>query len=193
MTENVKREIVIEKGAPKHLKIPFSAEGNQGLQGPRGDLVVVLVQAEHPLFERRNNDLLIRNVRVNLAQALCGFVYCLKHLDDRNICISTKPGEVIHPGDLKVVEGEGMPLRNNPFDRGDLLLQFVVDFPESGSIEPEQLLKLETLLPPREPFTMPADAEEVQLVEFQPRDDSDSQGCPHGRENEDYEVQCQTD
>lgn len=198
--ENVKREIVVEKGAPNMLKIPFVSEGNQGLQGSRGDLVVVLIQAEHPIFDRRNNDLLMRNININITQALCGFIHCFKHLDGRNICISTNPGEVIRHGELKVVHAEGMPLRNNPFDRGDLLVQFVVQFPENGFATLEQLAKLESLLPPREPFTMPPDAEEVQLVEFQPRDEHDGRGAHGGMDVDDDDeggphferVQCQT-
>lgn len=179
------------------LKVPFACEGNQGLQGNRGDLVVVLVQEEHTLFQRRNNDLIMRNVHINLAQALCGVVHCFKHLDGRNICISTNPGEVVRHGAIKVVRGEGMPLRNNPFDRGDLLIPFVVDFPESGFASPEQLQLLESLLPPRKPFTMPPEAEEVQLVDFQPRDENDRRGAHGGLEDdEDYDgnpvVQCQT-
>ncbi|XP_058984705.1 dnaJ homolog subfamily A member 2-like [Musca domestica] len=198
--ENVKREIVIEKGAPNMLKIPFVSEGNQGVQGSRGDMVVVLIQAEHPVFERRQNDLLMRNVNINITQALCGFVHCFKHLDGRNICISTKPGEVLRHGELKVVPTEGMPLRNNPFDRGDLMVQFLYNFPKTILPHQKQLAKLETLLPPREPFTMPPEAEEVQLVEFQPREDYEGRGAYGGMDDDDeYEggphferVQCQT-
>ncbi|XP_075153849.1 dnaJ homolog [Haematobia irritans] len=197
--ENVKHEVVVERGAPNMLKIPFISEGNQGLQGNRGDMVVVLVQAEHPVFERRNNDLLMRNISINITQALCGFVHCFKHLDGRNICISTKPGEVIRHGEFKMVPTEGMPLRNNPFDRGDLIVQFVIQFPENDFATPEQLATLETLLPPREPFTMPPEAEEVQLVEFLPRSESDERGAHGGMDDDDEEggphferVQCQT-
>lgn len=179
------------------LKIPFTSEGNQAAHGNRGDLVVVLIQAEHHLFQRRGNDLIIRNIHINLTQALCGLEYCFKHLDGRNICISTKPGEVVRHGELKVIRGEGMPLRNNPFDRGDLLVPFVVDFPDSGFASQEQLQLLETLLPPREPFNMPSNAEEVQLSEFQPRDENDRRGAQGGLDDDDeYDgspvVQCQT-
>ncbi|XP_037822667.1 LOW QUALITY PROTEIN: dnaJ homolog subfamily A member 2 [Lucilia sericata] len=199
--ENVKRDVVVEKGAPNTLKIPFPSEGNQGLHGTRSDLIVVLIQAEHPLFKRRNNDLIMRNIHINLTQALCGVVHCFKHLDGRNICFSTKPGKVVRHGELQVIPGEGMPLRNNPFDRGDLLVPFVVEFPESGFATIEQLQMLETLLPPREPFTMPAEAEEVQLSEFQPRDENDRRGAQGGLDDDDDEyaggphferVQCQT-
>uniref|UniRef100_A0A1A9UL49 Uncharacterized protein n=1 Tax=Glossina austeni TaxID=7395 RepID=A0A1A9UL49_GLOAU len=198
--ELAKREITVEKGAPHMLKIPFPSEGHQGLQGSRGDLIVVLIQTEHTLFQRRHNDLIMRNIHVNLTQALCGFVHCFKHLDGRQICVATRPGEVIRHEELKMIPGEGMPLRNNPFDRGDLLIHFMVDFPENGFATPEQLEMLETLLPPREPFTMPEEAEEVLLVDVQPRADDSrgAHGCGH-KDDDEFDgnthferVQCQT-
>lgn len=181
------------------LKIPFPAEGNQPLVGERGDLVVMLIQKEHPLFIRRQNDLFLRNVTVNLAQSLCGYQHVFQHLDGRNIYIRNKPGEVIRHGDMKVVPGEGMPLRNNPFEKGELYVEFRVVFPENNFATPEQLKKLEEVLPPREPFTMPAEAEEVQLTDPQPYGEDGAHGAHGEDDDEEYEggphfegVQCQT-
>lgn len=197
--EDHTREVTIEKGAPNMLKIPFPSEGNQPLQGDRGDLVVVLIQADHPTFIRRQNDLFLRNITISLTEALCGYVHVFEHLDGRKICIKNKPGEVIRHGDMKTIKGEGMPLRNNPFERGDLFVEFRVEFPDNNFATPEQLKKLEELLPPREPFTMPQDAEEVQLQEIQPYGD-DYRGAHGGGidDDDDYEhganiggVQCQ--
>merc|ERR1711972_338023 len=52
-------------------------------------------------------------------------------LDDRTLVIQTVPGEVIKTGDLKCVYGEGMPTYKNPFEKGKLIVQFKVDFPDS--------------------------------------------------------------
>ncbi len=38
-------------------------------------------------------------------------------------------GEVIKQSDLKVIPGEGMPQYKNPFEKGNLIIQFVVHFP----------------------------------------------------------------
>ena len=56
-------------------------------------------------------------------------------------------GEVIKPNDLKCVYGEGMPTYRNPFEKGKLVVKFVVDFPES--LDPHAVHKLEALLPPK--------------------------------------------
>ncbi len=45
-------------------------------------------------------------------------------------------GEVIKHGDVKCVYGEGMPTYKNPFEKGNLIVQFVVHFPPSNFIAP---------------------------------------------------------
>ena len=42
-------------------------------------------------------------------QALCGLRRPVKTLDNRQILITSKPGEVIKQADIKMVKGEGMP------------------------------------------------------------------------------------
>lgn len=41
----------------------------------------------------------------------------------------------------KVVPGEGMPLSDNPSQRGDLIIQFDIHFPEKLSSEKKRLIK----------------------------------------------------
>lgn len=54
-------------------------------------------------------------------------------------------GEVIKNGDIKSVYSEGMPTYRNPFEKGKLIIQFTVNFPDR--IEPEMAAKLEKILP----------------------------------------------
>jgi DnaJ family protein A protein 1 len=56
-------------------------------------------------------------------------------------------GEVIKHGEVKCVLGEGMPQYKNPFEKGKLVIQFLVNFP--ASIPPELVAALENCLPPR--------------------------------------------
>merc|ERR1712209_338661 len=72
---------------------------------------------------------------INITEALCGFKKAITTLDDRNLIIQTIPGECIKTGDLKCVYGEGMPTYRNPFEKGKLIIQFNVEFPES--LDPE--------------------------------------------------------
>ena len=56
------------------------------------------------------------------------------------------PGEVIKTGDVKQVQGEGMPFYRNPFEKGRLLIQFNVVFPPH--LEPAMAEALSKILPP---------------------------------------------
>ncbi len=78
-------------------------------------------------------------------------------------------GEVIKPGDIKCILNEGMPVYKNPLEKGRLVLHFDVKFPEKSELRTENISKLETLLPPRPEVSIPMDAEECVLVEYDPR------------------------
>ena len=59
--------------------------------------------------------------------------------------------------------GEGMPIYRDPFSKGRLIIQFKVNFPESNWTSPENIAKLEKLLPPKEEVIITDDMEEVTL------------------------------
>ena len=46
---------------------------------------------------------------IDVSEALCGMKRSLKTLDNRNIALVTKPGEIIKQADIKMIKGEGMP------------------------------------------------------------------------------------
>lgn len=56
-------------------------------------------------------------------------------------------GEVIKNGDVKFIPNEGMPQYKNPFEKGRLIIQFLVNFPPS--IDPTVIPALEQCLPAR--------------------------------------------
>jgi DnaJ family protein A protein 1 len=60
---------------------------------------------------------------------------------------SPSPGEVTKHGDVKYILNEGMPQYKNPFEKGRLIIQFVVNFP--SNLPPELIPQLENCLPPR--------------------------------------------
>jgi hypothetical protein len=76
---------------------------------------------------------------------------------------------VIKPGDIKCILNEGMPMYRNPLEKGRLVLHFDVKFPEKNELRPENVAKLEKVLPPRLPVQIPPRAEECVLVEFDAR------------------------
>ena len=52
---------------------------------------------------------------------------------------------MVKNGDIKCVYGEGMPTYRNPFEKGKLIIQFAVKFPER--LDPALAAKLEKILP----------------------------------------------
>jgi len=85
-------------------------------------------------------------MELELVEALCGFKKTIKTLDDRELVLSTIPGEVVKHGDIKYIDGEGMPQYKNPFEKGRLLVQFFVTFPPKIPID--KIPMIETCLPP---------------------------------------------
>ncbi|XP_034831302.1 dnaJ homolog subfamily A member 2-like [Maniola hyperantus] len=159
-------EVHVEKGMRENQKIFFRGEGDQQPDTQPGDVIIVLQQKPHELFKRTGDDLLMER-EITLTEALCGFEFVIKHLDGRDLLIRHSPGEVIKPGDLKGIQGEGMPQHKNPFEKGNLYVRFEVTFPENHFANEEQLKKIESILPPRPVFVMPTgeDVEEVNMME----------------------------
>ncbi|XP_077174479.1 dnaJ homolog subfamily A member 4 isoform X1 [Paroedura picta] len=187
-------EIHIDKGMKDGQKVVIHGEGDQEPDLEAGDVIIVLDQKDHPVFQRRGQDLIMK-MSIQLAEALCGFKKTIETLDERVLVITSKPGEVIKHGDLKCIYNEGMPTYKNPLEKGSLIIQFLVAFPEKNWLPPERLPLLEALLPPREDVMVTDDMDPVDLVEFDPRE------RPHHRHAEAYEedeegprtgVQCQT-
>ncbi|KAG0367718.1 hypothetical protein BGZ54_003396 [Gamsiella multidivaricata] len=147
-------EIFIEKGMRHGEKIPMKGEADQQPGVDTGDVILVLNQKTHALFERSGADLSCK-ITISLVEALCGFSkILLTHLDGRGIHVEQPAGSVIKPGEVKKISGEGMPHFKRPIDKGDLYITFEVEFPKDGWATAASLKSLETLLPNRGPAPM---------------------------------------
>lgn len=192
-------EVHIDKGMSDDQRITFSGEGDQEPGLEPGDIIIVLDEREHNIFKRDGDDLIMQ-MELELVEALCGFQRTITTLDQRSLVITCIPGEVIKHGVIKCILNEGMPHYKNPFEKGRLIVQFLVKFPER--INPAQAAQLEALLPPRpqhEPI--PEDAETVQLQDLDPKQESRRQHQAYGNAYDEDEhmhhgrggpVQCQT-
>lgn len=72
-------------------KITFHQEGDQVPGLEPGDIVIVLDQKEHPVFQRRGNDLVVQK-EIPLVDALCGCRQIVHTLDQRQLLVSSRPG-----------------------------------------------------------------------------------------------------
>lgn len=168
-TVDEKKDITIhiDKGMKQGQKIVFRGEGHHLPDTAKGDIIVILKEQPHETFKRSKDDLIMHQ-KISITQALCGFDLVIKHLDGRDLHVKNDAGSVMKNGEIKAVIGEGMPIYKNPFEKGNLYIEFEVEFPES--IDPAVLPALEKCLPPRPAFVMPVGehVEEVSFTDYDP-------------------------
>jgi len=190
-------QVQIDKGMKHGQKIVFSGEADEapGLEG--GDIIFVLSEKKHDIFKRNGNDLFIEQ-SIPLSEALAGTTFVFKHLDGRQIYVKTEKGDVITPGEIKVISNEGMPHYRSPYTKGELYIKFNVEFPKKGHLKDKQLNQLLQLLPTRPAPILTDDMEQVSLQpvnEYQKQ--QQQRGHAHEEDDEDQEngaggtrVQC---
>jgi DnaJ family protein A protein 2 len=146
--------VYVDKGMRHGQKVVFNGESDEAPGMEPGDIIFVLVEKKHELFKRNGNDLYIEQT-IPLVEALCGFTTYVKHLDDRVLVISQAKNDVINHGEIRMITNEGMPIHKRPYEKGNLYIQFNVEFPKPGFLKENSMKELEKLLPPRRQQTKP--------------------------------------
>lgn len=145
-------EVLVEKGMKHNQKITFRGMADEKPNMEPGSINFIIQEKEHETFKRKGADLLVTKT-LSLNEALCGFEWKIKHLDDREVVIKSRPGEVIKAEAdgarpfVKVVANEGMPSKGNPFVKGNLYVLFRVTFPSDGDLDEATVKALKPLLP----------------------------------------------
>ncbi|KAJ1569006.1 Type I HSP40 co-chaperone [Cladochytrium tenue] len=163
MTERKILEVFIDPGMSDGQKITFNGEGDQAPGIVPGDIIIQIDEKPHPRFKRRNDDL-YAEVKIDLLTALAGGQFSLTHLDDRMLVVTIVPGEVIRPGEVKMIAHEGMPHYKRPYDKGNLYVKFDIEFPDPEWARAANLGQLAAVLPPREPLPPTPKGSEVEEV-----------------------------
>ncbi len=172
-------EVRIDKGMEDGQQITFKEEADQAPNTIPGDVVIVVDEKPHARFKRRKNDL-FTEVEIDLLTALGGGRVFIEHLDNRALNVELVAGDVIKPGAMKVLRGQGMPSYRH-HEMGDLYVVLNVTFPETIPIEHIPLL--EQALPARKPdptFKKDVDVEEVQLDDVDEREERNARRGPGG-------------
>jgi DnaJ family protein A protein 2 len=139
-------EVFINKGMAHGQRVTFKGEADEAPDTTPGDVVVVLQQKEHPLFRRDGANLFFKK-KITLVEALCGFSFQTEHLDKRVLRIKSEEGAVAKPGDIKSIRDEGMPHPKNPVHRGNLYIEFEIEFPPNNSLSTQKKEQLMKVLP----------------------------------------------
>ncbi|KAM7374151.1 hypothetical protein PAMP_006826 [Pampus punctatissimus] len=140
-TSSIKDKILsidVKPGWKEGTRIIFSKEGDQGPNSIPADIVFIVREKSHPLFVRQHNDLIYK-AQISLEMALTGFSVDVETLDGRLLNIPIN--DIVHPAYKKVVTGEGMPLSQEPSQKGNLIIIFDIQFPEKLSAERKYLIK----------------------------------------------------
>jgi DnaJ family protein A protein 2 len=137
-------EVNVEKGMASGDKIVFRGQADEAPGVETGDVIFVIQETPHAVFKRQGCDLVMVKT-IALSQALTGLQFVVSHLDGSQVLVVSAPGEVIAPGDVRAVVGKGMPLKGNPFSKGDLFVKFDVTFPKPKTLTPAQLRVRATL------------------------------------------------
>ncbi|XP_015605000.1 dnaJ homolog subfamily A member 2 [Cephus cinctus] len=183
-------EVHIDKGMQNNQKILFRGESDQMPGCQAGDVVILLQQKPHDVFQR-NNDHLHMTTKIGLAEALCGMDIIVRHLDGRHLHVKHPAGHIIRPGDIKAIAGEGMPQYRNPFEKGNLYIKFEVTFPEDHFASEQVLKQLESVFPPRPKLKIPKDSMEVDLEEYDPDHNTSSSRTGKSYSSDEDEMQGQ--
>lgn len=135
--KRVKRDVIVPAGVDHQMRIRLTGEGEQSPDGgPPGDCYCLIQVAEHPLFHRDGQDLIVR-LPISYSQAALGATVDVPTLEG--------PGPLDVPrgtqaGDVFRLRGKGMP---HPTRRGkgDLLVEVQVEVPKTLTPKQEELLR----------------------------------------------------
>ncbi|KAF3904281.1 hypothetical protein AA313_de0208077 [Arthrobotrys entomopaga] len=186
--------VPVDKGMKDGQRITFQGEGDAGPDIIPGDVIFVIEQKPHARFQRKDDSLFYK-AEIDLLTALAGGSIAIEHLDERWLQVVILPGEVISPGELKIVRGQGMPSYRH-HDHGDLFIQFEIKFPEKNFAPPELIEKLAEILPPRTLSEVPPDAmvEEVNVEDLDPQAQARAANGPMEEDDDEHpgheRVQC---
>jgi DnaJ family protein A protein 2 len=136
----IELEVKVPRGARDGTPIQFENESHHLPDCVSGDVYVILREIESTGPWSRKGGNLTYTHNISLLEALTGFQLNLKHLDGRNLFIQSPKDQVLKPGDVKVIPGEGMYQMGDE-SKGDLHLKLFIEFPEKLTEEQKKGLR----------------------------------------------------
>lgn len=121
--------INVKPGWKAGTKITFPKEGDQSANKLAADIVFIIKDKPHPLFERDGSDLVYRK-SITLKDALsCDTKVKVPTIDGETITVPIK--SIISPTTVKIVPNKGLPHTKDPSKFGNLVIKFDIKFPDT--------------------------------------------------------------
>ncbi len=137
--DHAKLSITVPAGVKTGQRLKLRGEGDSPPgAGKPGDLYVIINFQDHPLFKRKDNDVLME-LPISFVDALLGTQIEVPTLTGKAI-LNIPPGT--HPGQIFRLKGKGFPDIGG-YAPGDMLVKVIVDVP--STISPEDRESLEKL------------------------------------------------
>ena len=146
--KTVSHTLVVEKGMPKGAHVTYENEADESPDWEAGDLVVHIgekeaafepdIRTDGTFFRRKGRDLFWKEV-LSLREAWMGdWTRNLTHLDGHTVRLGRKRGQVVQPGQVEIVQGQGMPVwmqeqeeaRMGEEEFGVLVVEYTVVLPD---------------------------------------------------------------
>ncbi|KAJ0012994.1 hypothetical protein NQD34_017328 [Periophthalmus magnuspinnatus] len=130
--------VVVKKGWRAGTKITFPREGNETPNKGPADITFILKDQEHPQYKRDGANI-VYTAKITLKEALCGCTINVPTLDSRMMPLPCS--DIIKPGAMRRLRGEGLPLPKSPSQKGDLVVEFQVLFPDRIPPQSREIIK----------------------------------------------------
>ena len=132
--------VSIPKGIDDNEIIMLRDKGNVMSEQNKGDIKLFIKVENTTDFKRNGLDLILER-KVTLKEALCGFMFELKHINGKSYTINNNPGSIVTPSYFKSIPNMGLTRDGHT---GNLVITFEVVFPET--LDLDKIAKLKEIL-----------------------------------------------
>lgn len=132
-------QINVKPGWKAGTKITFPKEGDQIPGKVPADIVFIIRDKPHNQFKREGSDIKY-TAKITLREALCATGQLKVPTLTGDTIPLTLHHEVIKPTTVKRLQGRGLPFPKEPTQRGDLIVNFDIVFPDNLSKNAREIL-----------------------------------------------------
>ena len=140
--ENETIYVTIPKGIDDNEILILKEKGNCINENNKGDIKIIIKVNNNSIYKRSGLDLIL-DKNISLKEALCGFSFEIKHINNKIYTINNNSGNIISPEHRKIIPNMGLT-RNGDDTKGNLIIIFHIDFPEK--LIEDQINKLREIL-----------------------------------------------